>query len=101
MLLVLIHLRTNLTTRALAALFGHQTNGSGPLHPPPGADTCRHAATRPQPARAWVWIIDGALIPLHDQTITAVEKLPPQRQHPDHRLRPRSPGGRGRRLPAR
>ena len=72
-LLVLIHLRTNLTTRALAALFA--TNQST-------ADRIVHhlvpvlaGALRPTGARDdGPWIIDGTLIPVHDQSITAISK---------------------------
>jgi hypothetical protein len=72
-LLVLIHLRTNLTTRALAALFHtsqstvHRIIGhlvpvlAQPLQP----DLTRNAGA---------WIIDGTLIPVHHQSITAVSK---------------------------
>ncbi|MCV7234325.1 transposase family protein [Mycobacterium branderi] len=70
-LLVLIHLRTNLTTRALAALFGtSQSTVDRVIHHlvpvlagalQPTADN----SDRP-------WIIDGTLIPVHDQSISAV-----------------------------
>lgn len=72
-LLVLIHLRTNLTTRALAALFNTSQSTAdriiGHLVPvlanalPPAPDTSAHP-----------WIIDGTLIPVHDQSITAISK---------------------------
>lgn len=73
-LLVLIHLRTNLTTRALAALFTTSQSAvdriihhlvptlAAVLHPTPDHDS------------AHPWIIDGALIPVHDQSITAISK---------------------------
>jgi Helix-turn-helix of DDE superfamily endonuclease len=69
-LLVLIHLRTNLTTRALAALF--DTSQSA-------VDRVLHhlvpmlaRALRPIPDDSnHPWIIDGTLIPEHDQ------RLPP------------------------
>lgn len=72
-LLVLIHLRTNLTTRALAVLFATSQSTldrvlqhlvpvlAGVLRPNPGV----HGAP---------WIIDGTLIPVHDQSITAISK---------------------------
>jgi Helix-turn-helix of DDE superfamily endonuclease len=72
-LLVLIHLRTNLTTRGLAALFDTSQSAvdriihhvvpvlARTLHPDP--DTSDHP-----------WIIDGTLIPVHDQSITAISK---------------------------
>jgi Helix-turn-helix of DDE superfamily endonuclease/DDE superfamily endonuclease len=70
---VLTHLRTNLTTRALAALFHPSQSGVDRiihhLVPvlaevlPPAPD----ASTHP-------WIIDGTLIPVHDQSITAISK---------------------------
>lgn len=72
-LLVLIHLRTNLTTRALAALF-HTSQST--------VDRIIHhlvpvlaKALRPAPyTSAHPWIIDGTLIPVHDQSITAISK---------------------------
>lgn len=72
-LLVLIHLRTNLTTRALAALF--YTSQSA-------VDRVIHRlvpvlaqALQPNPAGGTgPWIIDGTLIPVHDQSITAISK---------------------------
>jgi hypothetical protein len=72
-LLVLIHLPTNLTTRALAAAF-HTSQST--LDP-----TTHHLipvlarALRPAPDNSnHPWIIDGTLIPVHDQSITAVSK---------------------------
>lgn len=73
-LLVLIHLRTNLTTRALAALF-HTSQST--------VDRIIHhlvpvlaGVLRPSPDNhsAHPWIIDGTLIPVHDQAITAISK---------------------------
>ena len=68
-----IHPRTNLTTRALAALFGtSQSVVDRVLHhlmpvlahtPAPSPDDGQHR-----------WIIDGTLIPVHDQSITAISK---------------------------
>jgi hypothetical protein len=72
-LLVLIHLRTNLTTRALAALFGasqYAVDRSVPHLVPLLARRLRPDADGPDEP----WIIDGTLIPVHDQTITAVSK---------------------------
>jgi hypothetical protein len=72
-LLVLTHVRTNLTTRALAALFGiSQSAVDRIIHHlvPTLAGTLR-----PEPANHdEPWIIDGTLIPVHDQTITAPSK---------------------------
>jgi len=72
-LLVLVHLRTNLTTRALAALLNtSQSAVDRIIHHlvlvlaralRPGAD----GPDEP-------WIIDGTLIPVHDHTISAVSK---------------------------
>ena len=70
---MLIHLRTNLTTRALAALF-HTSQST--------VDRIIHhlvpvlaKALRPAPdASTPPWIIDGTLIPVHDQSITAISK---------------------------
>jgi hypothetical protein len=72
-LLVLIHLRTNLTTRALAALFDTSQ---------PTADRVLHhlvpvlaRALRPNPDNSNLpWIIDGTLIPVHNQSMTAISK---------------------------
>jgi hypothetical protein len=70
---VLIHLRTNLTTRAPAALFAtRQSVVDRVLHhlvpalahtPAPSPDDGQHR-----------WIIDGTPIRLHDQSITAISK---------------------------
>ncbi len=71
---MLIHLRTNLTTRALAALFGtSQSTVDRVIHhlvPVPATALCPtpdHGGTHP-------WIIDATLIPVHDQSITAISK---------------------------
>jgi Helix-turn-helix of DDE superfamily endonuclease len=73
LLLVLVHLPTNLTTRALAALFNTSQSAidrtlhhlvpvlASSLQP----DTGQHDGP---------WIIDGTLIPAHDQSITAPAK---------------------------
>jgi hypothetical protein len=73
-LIVLIHLRTNLTTRALSALFATSQSAvyriihhlvpvlAKALRPTPD-----HDSTHPR-------IIDGTLIPVRDQTITATSK---------------------------
>ncbi|OOK65426.1 DDE superendonuclease family protein [Mycobacterium kansasii] len=71
MLLVLIHLRTNLTTRALAALF-HTSQST--------VDRVLHhlvpvlaGSLRPEPDNGHhPWIIDGTLLPIHDQSIGLV-----------------------------
>ena len=73
LLLVLIHLRTNLTTRALAALFRTSQSAIDQIihHLLP---VLAHAL-RPAPHdSAHPWIIDGTLIPVHDQSITAISK---------------------------
>ena len=72
-LLVLVQVRTNLTTRALAALFHtSQSTVDRVIHHlvpvlaralPPTPDNSNHR-----------WIIDGTLIPVHDQSITAISK---------------------------
>ena len=73
-LLVLVHLHTNLTTLALAVLFTTSKSTvdriSGHLVPIPAT------ALRPEPAahHNMPWIIDGTLIPVHDQSITAPSK---------------------------
>lgn len=72
-LLVQIHLRTNLTTRALAALFGtSQSTVDRIIH---HLVPVLAAALRPcLDDHARSWIIDGTLIPVHDQSITAISK---------------------------
>jgi hypothetical protein len=72
-LLVLTHLRTNLTTRALAALFDtSQSTVDRIIHHL--VPVLAHAL-RPDPTRQTApWIIDGTLIPVHDQSITAPSK---------------------------
>ncbi|MCU1699129.1 MAG: hypothetical protein JWR34_5192, partial [Mycobacterium sp.] len=79
--------RTNLITRALAAVFDtSQSTTDRIIHHliPVLAD-----APRPTPHdTAHPWIIDTTLIPVHDQSITAIQQeLPPQRQLPDQHLR--------------
>lgn len=78
LLLVLIHLRTNLTTRALAAQFNtSQSTIDRIIHHliPVLADAlrptsaCDDACDDDRP-----WIIDGTLIPVHDQSMTAISK---------------------------
>ena len=72
-LLVLIHLRTNLTTRALAALFHtSQSTVDRTIHHmvPVLADALRPT----QNNSSHPWIIDGALIPVLDPSITAISK---------------------------
>ena len=71
--LVLVHLRTNLTTRALAALFGiSQSSVDRIVHHlvPVLADALRPDTT----THSGPWIIDDTLIPVHDQSITAISK---------------------------
>jgi hypothetical protein len=72
-LLVLIHLHTNLTTRALAALFAtSQSTVDRIIH-----HLVPVIAQELQPIQdrsANPWIIDGTLIPEHDQSITAISK---------------------------
>ncbi|MEO1997324.1 MAG: transposase [Planctomycetaceae bacterium] len=73
LLLILIHLRTNLTTRALAAVF---TTSQSTV------DRIVHNLTptlakllKPEPTEhEETWIIDGTLIPVHDQRLTALSK---------------------------
>jgi hypothetical protein len=72
-LLVPIHLRTNLTTRGLAAPFTTSQSTVDPIihHLVP---VLGHTL-RPDPsARAGTWIIDATLNPVHDQSITAITK---------------------------
>jgi Transposase DDE domain/Helix-turn-helix of DDE superfamily endonuclease len=73
-LLVLIHLPTNLTTRALAALFGtSQSTVDRVIHHlvPALADALRPA---PADTSTHPWIIDSTLIPVHDQSMSAITK---------------------------
>jgi hypothetical protein len=51
----------------------HQPVRGRPDHPPPGASAGPRTATRPDTS-THPWIIDGTLIPLHDQSITAISK---------------------------
>jgi hypothetical protein len=70
-LLVLVHLRTNLTTRALAALPGTSQSAVDPIihHLVP----VLVRLLRPAPDNSdHPWIIDGTLIPVHHQSITAI-----------------------------
>ncbi|MGH3677412.1 MAG: helix-turn-helix domain-containing protein [Mycobacterium sp.] len=70
---VLIHLRTNLTTRALAVLFDtSQSTVDRILH---HLVPVLARVLQPNPNRqAAPWIIDGTLIPVHDRSITAISK---------------------------
>jgi hypothetical protein len=73
LLLVLIHLRTNLTTRALAALFGtSQSTVDRVIHHLIPMLANLLLLNTPGPGQPW--IIDGTLIPVHDQSITAISK---------------------------
>ncbi|MDT5124804.1 MAG: hypothetical protein QOH54_448 [Mycobacterium sp.] len=64
-LLVLIHLRTNLTTRALAALFGtSQSTIDRAIH---HLMPILARSLQPEPDHSThPWIIDGTPIPVHD-----------------------------------
>ena len=70
---MLIHLRTNVTTRSLAALFGTSQSAVDRIvhHLVP---ILAHALRRDSTGHSGPWIIDGTLIPVHDQTITAPAK---------------------------
>lgn len=72
-LLVLIHLRTNLTTRALAAVFHTSQSAADRIihHLVPVLARALRAAPHDS---SHLWIIDGTLIPVHDQSITAISK---------------------------
>lgn len=71
-LLVLVALRTNLTERALAALFGISHASA---HRVIAALTPHLAALLPDPVpQDATWIVDGTLIPVHDQTVSAKSK---------------------------
>jgi DDE superfamily endonuclease/Helix-turn-helix of DDE superfamily endonuclease len=70
-LLALIHLRTNPTSRTLAALFHTSQSAVDPIlhHLVP----VLAQPLRPDPdATGGPWIIDATLIPVHDQSITAI-----------------------------
>ena len=74
LLLVLIHLPTNPTTRALAALFHtSQSTLDRVIHHllPVPADVVRPA---PDDTNTHPWIIDATPIPVHDQSISATSK---------------------------
>jgi hypothetical protein len=68
---VLIHLPANLTTRALAALFGtSQATVDRVIHHLVPILAC---SRQPEPDHSTrPWIIDASLIPVHDQSITAI-----------------------------
>jgi hypothetical protein len=72
-LLVVVHLRTTLTTRALAALFGISQSALDRIihHLVP---VLAHSLTRIPDEHHGPWIINGTLIPVHDQSITAPAK---------------------------
>ena len=100
-LLVLIYLRTNPTTRALAALFNtSQSCGERVI---PHLVPVLASALRPTPDNSnHPWIIDATPIPVHDQSITAIStNYRRSVKTADHHLRPRSPRAANRPLPAR
>lgn len=71
-LLVLIHLPTNLSTRALArssTLANRPSTGS-----PSGSRCCPLLADAQAQSPSWVLTIDGTRVPVHDQSITAPSK---------------------------
>ena len=71
--LVLTHLRTNLTTRALAALFViSQSTVDRIIHHL--VPLLAHIMRPDTNYAGQPWIIDGTLIPVHDQSITAISK---------------------------
>ena len=73
MLLVLIPLRTNLTTRALATRFDTSQTALDPINHHLVPVLAR--TLRPDPDNSnHPWIIDGTLIPVHDQSVTAIRK---------------------------
>lgn len=72
-LIVCVALRTNLTERALAAVFNTSQSSID--------RTVRHLTPilaglfqPPRPDRRRTWVVDGTLIPVHDQTRTACSK---------------------------
>ena len=73
LLLVLVHLRTSLTTRALAALFNtSQSAVDRTLH---HLVPVLASSLQPDPGQHdGPWIIDGTLIPVHDQSINPPAK---------------------------
>ncbi|WP_081665207.1 transposase family protein [Mycobacterium sp. UM_CSW] len=84
-LLVLAHLRTNLTTRALAALFyTSQSRVDRVIH---YLVRCCPRVTAHSDRRHRAVDHHGPLIPVHDQSITAVSKNYRRSvNHPDHHL---------------
>jgi hypothetical protein len=72
-LLVLIHLAHPPDNPGPGGAVSHQPIDGRPDHPSPGPGAGPNA--RPDLTRiAGAWIIDGTLIPVHDQSITAVSK---------------------------
>jgi hypothetical protein len=86
-LLVLIHLRTNLTRRALAGLFDASQSAVDPINHHLVAAGARALPTRPgqqQPSVNHQRHPDPGTRPVHHRH---QQQLPPQQQHPDHHLR--------------
>jgi hypothetical protein len=84
-----IHVRTHLTTLALAALF--RTSQSTVDRVIDHLVAVLAQALRPDPdhhRHTHPWIIDATLTPVHDQSITAIsQELSPHRQHLHRHLR--------------
>jgi hypothetical protein len=90
---VLIHLRTNLTTRALAALFGtSQSTVDRAIH---HLMPILARSLQPEPDHSkHPWIIDGTPDPgARSADHRHQQELPPPCQHPDHHLRSPAPSG--------
>ncbi|MGH3562945.1 MAG: helix-turn-helix domain-containing protein [Mycobacterium sp.] len=99
--LVLVHLRTNLTTRALAALFHTSQSAVDRIIHRLVPALARALPTRPrqqQPPVDHRRRADPGARPIDHRH---QQELPPQRQHPNHHLRPPAPRARRRAVLAR
>lgn len=75
-LLITAGLRTNLTTQALAAVFGISQSMTVRIqrHLLPVLAGLPQPRTHPSHGRRCIWVLDGTLIPVHDQQRAAVSK---------------------------
>jgi len=73
-LLVTVALRTNITTRAIAVLFTTSQSTADRIIRHLTPVIAKALRPEPSPRDEGMWLIDGTLIPVHDQTRTALSK---------------------------
>ncbi|MFD7055012.1 transposase family protein [Streptomyces mirabilis] len=96
-LLIVLAYRTNLTMQQLGTLFGVSHTAAHRVVARL-AQPLAELLGPPPTDRRELWIVDGTLIPVHDQKRTAKsKKIPAQCQRADRLPRPRPPSGSCRR----